>query len=170
MRCILLLAALLLASPASGFRVRAFAPLPMQRPLAAAAASPATMLLGRPTAASKAEEREISDGETALRWIGIQGTVDFTILLGFAYDLKLKIGEDLPFEEFVIRASQLPQLKFIIIMPAITIFFQILRRFGPETGIVVRDQTFEEDPIVKYLGGAAKVRSIRARWTELVSW
>ena len=54
-------------------------------------------------------------------------------------------------------------------MPALTVFFQILRRFGDEGGIVSRYQPFEEDPIVKFLGGAEKVRSIRNRWIEMAT-
>lgn len=115
------------------------------------------------------EEREVSDLETGLRWIGVQGTVDSTIILAFAYDLRRKLGEDLPFDVFVQKALEEPGLKFLILMPAVTIFFQILRRFGSEDGVVVRDGTFEDDPIVKFLGGATKVRSIRNRWLELVT-
>ena len=54
-------------------------------------------------------------------------------------------------------------------MPALTVFLQILRRFGPETELMKRNGSFEEDPIVKYLGGAAKVRSIRQRWVDMVT-
>ena len=56
-----------------------------------------------------------------------------------------------------------PELKFIILMPALTVFLQIVRRFGAEEGAV---KNFESDPIVKYLGGPTKVRALRARWTE----
>ena len=112
-------------------------------------------------------QREISDAETAFRWIGVQGSVDVSIILLFAYDLKRKIGEDLPFDEFIRLAIQEPGLKFLILMPALTVFFQILRRFGAEDGIVTRYRPFEEDPIVKFLGGAEKVRSIRNRWLEI---
>ena len=115
------------------------------------------------------DEREISDVETGFRWIGVQGLVDSSIILGFAYDLRRKIGEDLPFEEFVKLAIQQPALKFLILMPALTIFLQILRRFGDETGVVVRGGSFEDDPIVKFLGGAKKVRSIRDRVTAVTT-
>jgi hypothetical protein len=56
-----------------------------------------------------------------------------------------------------------PELKFLILMPALTVFFQIVRRFGPEEGAI---KNFESDPIVNYLGGPAKVRALRSRWTE----
>ena len=122
-----------------------------------------------PLAVASSEEREVSDLETAVRWIAVQGGVDTSILLLFAYDLRRKIGEDLPFEEFVQRAIAEPGLKFLILMPAVTIFFQILRRFGSEDGVVVRNGSFEDDLIVKYLGGAKKVRQLRNRWLEFAT-
>lgn len=61
--------------------------------------------------------------------------------------------------------SILAQLKFLIIMPAWALFTQILRRFGDEA-LPNKSQAFEDDPIVKYLGGANKVRSLRDRWQK----
>ena len=105
------------------------------------------------------KEDEISDGETALRWIGVQGAVDSSIILLFAYHYNFSWE----------TAVNQPELKFLILMPAVTVFFQILRRFGDETGVSVRNGSFEEDPIVKFLGGAAKVRSLRNRWLDVVT-
>ena len=117
-----------------------------------------------------AEDRDVSDAETVFRWIGVQGSIDLTILLGFAYDLRRKLGDtDVPFEDFVKLAIASPGLKYLILMPALTVFFQILRRFGAEDGILTRGGTFEEDPIVLFLGGATKVRSIRNRWVEMTT-
>ena len=61
-----------------------------------------------------------------------------------------------------------PELKFLILMPALTVFFQILRRFGSEE-LPNSQIAFEDDPIVKYLGGAKKVRELRGRWLEIVT-
>ena len=46
-------------------------------------------------------------------------------------------------------------------MPAATLFFQILRRFGPEElpNAKAKGLRFEDDPIVKYLGGVSGVLS-----------
>ena len=50
-------------------------------------------------------------------------------------------------------------------MPAWALFTQVLRRFGSEE-LPNKFQAFEDDPIVKYLGGAKKVRQIKVRWDE----
>lgn len=105
-----------------------------------------------------AEEKEISDGETVLRWVGVQGTVDLSIILAFAYHYNFS---------WETAVSQ-PELKFLILMPAVTVFFQILRRFGSEE-LPNSQIPFEDDPIVKYLGGAKKVRELRGRWLEIVT-
>ena len=115
-------------------------------------------------------EREVSDVETAGRWIGVQACVDISILLIVALDIKNKAGgEELSFDRYIELALASPGLKFLILMPALTVFLQILRRFGDETGVCVRGGSFEEDPIVKFLGGAEKVRSIRSRWLEMTT-
>ena len=105
-----------------------------------------------------AEEKEISDAETVLRWVGVQGTVDLSIILAFAYHYNFS---------WETAVSQ-PELKFLILMPAVTVFFQILRRFGSEE-LPNSQIPFEDDPIVKYLGGATKVRELRGRWLEIVT-
>ena len=64
----------------------------------------------------QAKEKEISDGETALRWIGVQGAVDSSIILLFAYHYNFSWE----------TAIAQPELKFLILMPAITVFFQII--------------------------------------------
>ena len=145
----LLLPLLLLASSASALLV---APL-----------APRARVAARTSTLRAAEDREVSDAETALRWIGVQGAVDSTIVLVFAYDCYRKLGDDFSFE----AAISQPGLKFLILMPALTTFLQILRRFGADDCIVTRYRPFEEDPIVKYLGGAEKVRDLRRRWTEI---
>ena len=106
------------------------------------------------------KDGEISDSETAFRWIAVQATVDLSIVAGFAYHMQSQWGS---FDWN--RAVAEPELKFLIIMPALSTFMQILRRFGSEE-LPNRYQAFEDDPIVKYLGGADKVRSIRERWKE----
>ena len=95
------------------------------------------------------KEREVSDAETALRWIGVQGGVDFSILCVFAYHYNFDLE----------TAINVPELKFLIIMPAFTVFCQILRRFGSEE-LPTSRTAFEDDPIVRYLGG---VRSLLSR-------
>lgn len=115
-----------------------------------AARSPAAVV------AMKAESvREPSDLEAGVRWVAVQGGVDFAILVAFAYHY----GFDLQ------TAVAQPSLKFIVIMPAVTVFLQMLRRFGSEE-LPNSRVPFEEDPIVKYLGGAEKVRNLRDRWTS----
>ena len=88
------------------------------------------------------DEQEVSDAETALRWVGVQGGVDFSILCAFAYHYNFDLE----------TAINTPELKFLIVMPAFTVFCQILRRFGSEELPSARTP-FEDDPIVKYLGG-----------------
>ena len=59
-----------------------------------------------------------------------------------------------------------PELKFLILMPALTVFFQILRRFAPAEREI---RNFDNDPIVAYLGGPAKVRDLRDRYNEALT-
>ena len=106
------------------------------------------------------EEEEMSDAESLVRWFGAQATLDLSIVAGFAYHMQTQWG-GLDFQ----RALAEPSLKFIIIMPAWALFTQVLRRFGSED-LPNKFQAFEDDPIVKYLGGAKKVRSMKRRWDE----
>ena len=118
---------------------------------------------------SSAMDDEISDAETAFRWIGVQASVDISIAGAFAYHMSNEWGIPLsePLELWN-RALAEPELKFLILMPAVFVFFQVLRRFGSEE-LPNKQQAFETDPIVKFLGGAAKVRNIRDRWLRVVT-
>ena len=108
---------------------------------------------------SNSEGEEISDGATAVRWIGVQGAIDLSIVALFCYNC---CGGNLA--EFTLEdAVSHPELKFLILMPAITVFFQILRRFAPEQDEI---RNFDNDPIVAYLGGPTKIRNLRDRYNE----
>mmetsp|Transcript_51492 Transcript_51492/g.115666 ORF Transcript_51492/g.115666 Transcript_51492/m.115666 type:complete len:187 (-) Transcript_51492:310-870(-) len=115
-----------------------------------------------------AAEEEISDTETFARWFGLQATVDLSIVALFAVHMSSKWGSEMTPMELWSRAVAEPELKFLIIMPAWTLCTQVLRRFGSEE-LPNQKQAFENDPIVKYLGGASKVRGLRDRMQEAMT-
>ena len=105
------------------------------------------------------DDTQISDSATAVRWIGVQGSIDMGIVLLFCYHSCGGHLDQFTFQD----AVEHPELKFLILMPAVTVFFQILRRFAPEVDEI---RNFDNDPIVAYLGGPAKIRDLRDRYNE----
>ena len=104
----------------------------------------------RITMAAQMEDDEISDVETGVRWVGVQGFVDLSVVAIFASQKGVSLME--------IFAAPPPELKYIIVMPAFCVFCQFARRFGSADYEI---KNFESDPIVKILGGPKKVRRLR---------
>jgi hypothetical protein len=104
----------------------------------------------------KTSDEEVSDFGLASRWMSLQAAVDLSVVGIFA------AANHFSFEE----ALAARELKFLIIMPAFTVFGQILRRFWVAEFEV---KNFDDDPIVKFLGGPEKVRAVRDRWVEALT-
>lgn len=102
------------------------------------------------------DDEEISDLATGIRWVGIQGIVDLSVLAIFASINHYSLSDIL---------TGPPELKYIVFMPAFCTFSQIYRRFAPED-YEVKD--FETDPIVQYreqqiIGWNSHVKSVAQR-------
>lgn len=90
-------------------------------------------------------------GSVPLKWIALQGVADFCALCFFA---KV-VGTD------PISFLQTTEAKYIIAGPAFLMFGVVGNRLRKE-----EPPGFEEDPIVRWLGGADTVRAFRESLVE----
>ena len=97
------------------------------------------------------EEKEGEKG-VPVRWFLVQGSVDICTLAVFYCLINAASGGQLALMDFLRQ----DEVKYFVVGPAILTFGLVLQRFSkPEI------KNFENDPIVKWLGGPESVRKSR---------